>query len=54
MSNCNMLEIREQIESLSTELEVAKKNHILCLGFKRTPHISGVTTSLCSSWNTDL
>lgn len=44
MSHCNMLEIKEHIESLSTEIEDAKKNHILCLDSKRTPCISGMTT----------
>lgn len=44
MSNYNMLELKEQVESLSTETEDSKKNRILCLGLQRTPHIFGMTT----------
>ena len=48
MSNHNMLKIKEQIESLSIEIKDTKKNHILCLGLKRTTHISGMTSfTLC-------
>lgn len=43
MSNYSMLEIKEQIKTLSIEIEDTEKNRVLCLGLKGTAHISGMT-----------
>lgn len=43
MSNYSLLEIKEQIKTLSIEMEDMEKNRVLCLVLKGTAHISGTT-----------